>query len=369
MARRARLVLADGLVLEGEAFGARGTAIGEVVFNTALTGYQEVISDPSYAGQLICFTYPEIGNTGVNPEDDEAPAPWARGVIVRNLETVPSSWRAEEDLGHWLERHGVVGLGGIDTRKLVRRIRSGGSQMGILDATDQPVALLREQAAAVPGMEGRDLVGAVTRESAIEHAPLGTPTGQVVAVIDFGAKAAIVEQLREAGCRVHVLPAGVSADEVLALKVDGVLLSNGPGDPAALEGPIETVRGLLGKVPLFGICLGCQLLGLSLGAKTHKLPFGHHGANHPVLDLETGKVEVTSQNHGFALEEASLPSGVKVTHRSLNDETVEGIEAPSQNAFGVQYHPEAAPGPHDARHLFERFLGRIESFGNVPPVG
>ncbi|MDF1565226.1 MAG: glutamine-hydrolyzing carbamoyl-phosphate synthase small subunit [Deltaproteobacteria bacterium] len=361
MSEVARLVLADGLVLEGEAFGARDTVVGEVVFNTALTGYQEIISDPSYAGQLICFTYPEIGNYGTHAAADEAPAPRARGVIVRNLEREASSWTSEEELDAYLTRHGVVGLSGVDTRKLVRRIRSAGAQMGVLDSTGKSVDALRAQAAAAPGMEGRDLVSEVSTRKRETLPPLTGEQRARVAVIDYGAKGAIVEQLREHGCEVVLLPASVTAGQVLEVGPEGVLLSNGPGDPAVLTHQIETVKGLLGQVPLFGICLGSQLLGLALGARTHKLPFGHHGANHPVLDLETGKVEVTSQNHGFAIDEQSLPEGVVVSHRSLNDETVEGISAPAKNAAGVQYHPEAAPGPHDARHLFERFLGRIEA--------
>ncbi|MCT0198279.1 glutamine-hydrolyzing carbamoyl-phosphate synthase small subunit [Synechococcus sp. CS-1325] len=364
----ALLVLADGTVLRGKGFGARGTAIGEVVFNTGMTGYQEVITDPSYAGQLITFTYPELGNTGINPDDQEADGPQVRGVIARQLVGHPSSWRSTASLESWLSRHRVVGIEGVDTRALVRHLREGGAINGAISNDGSAAGDLLEQVRSSPSMEGLNLAEQVSTRAAYRWDRL-CPAGfdqrlqerperpfRVVA-IDFGIKRAILERLAAHGCVVDVLPAGSRIDQVLALDPEGVFLSNGPGDPAAVEAGILLVKGLLEHVelPLFGICLGHQILGLALGGSTYKLVFGHRGLNHPCGGK--GLVEITSQNHGFALEAASLPSDrVEITHQNLNDGTVAALRHRHQPVFGVQYHPEASPGPHDADHHFSRFV-------------
>jgi len=359
------LVLADGQVFEGEALGASGEALGEVVFNTALTGYQEILSDPSYAGQIITLTYPEIGNYGVNDADDESPRVYASGLVVREAAEEASSWRAEQTLDAYLKDRGVVAIAGVDTRRLVRHITAKGAQMAVIatDPSDSNEALAA-RAAAAPGMEGRDLASEVSTEApytwipraeAPERAlPEGGAPYKVVAY-DFGVKRNILDLLWASGCDVTVVPAHSSVEEVMALSPEGVFLSNGPGDPAAVEGADQRTLALMERLPVFGICLGCQIMGRALGAQTYKLAFGHHGANHPVKDLTTERVEITSQNHGFAVDPDSLPEGVEVTHRNLNDGTVEGIASSRFEAFAVQYHPEAAPGPHDSRYLFERF--------------
>lgn len=363
----ALLVLADGTVLEGEAMGARGTAIGEVVFNTGMTGYQEVMTDPSYAGQLVTFTYPELGNTGVNGEDLEASAPHVRGVISRQLSPCTSSWRAEEDLEPWLKRHGVVGIRGVDTRALVRHLREGGAMNGAIASDGTSASALLAQVRSAPAMDGLNLAtGVSTREtyrwSGLCRASFDTRVHhhperpyRVVAV-DFGIKRAILERLVAHGCDVTVVPASSSLEEVLAHRPEGVFLSNGPGDPAAVSSGISLAKGLLAQsdLPLFGICLGHQMLGLALGGRTFKLAYGHRGLNHPCGF--PGAVEITSQNHGFAIDPDSLPNErVKVTHHNLNDQTVAGLALHHQPVFGVQYHPEASPGPHDADHHFQRF--------------
>ncbi len=363
----ALLVLADGTVLEGLAMGARGTAIGEVVFNTGMTGYQEVLTDPSYAGQLVTFTYPELGNTGVNGEDLEASAPHARGVIARQLSPQASSWRAEEELEPWLKRHGVVGIRGVDTRALVRHIREGGAINGAIASDGTPAAALLEQVRAAPDMNGLNLAAGVStqapyRWSSLCAAPFDTrrhphpePPYRVVAV-DFGIKRAILERLVAHGCDVTVVPAHSGLEEVLAHRPEGVFLSNGPGDPAAVGEGIALAKGLLEQrdLPVFGICLGHQILGLALGGRSYKLAYGHRGLNHPCGS--PGTVEITSQNHGFAIDPASLPAErVRITHHNLNDQTVAALALLHQPVFGVQYHPEASPGPHDADHHFSRF--------------
>ena len=351
------LVLADGTVFEGEVLGARpenGIATGEVVFNTALTGYQEIITDPSYAGQLITFTYPHIGNYGVTALDNESARPFTRGVIVREMARRRSNWRSETDLDSYLRASGVPGIGGIDTRRLTRHIRDAGAMPGAFGTAGESALAMAAKAEA--GTSGVDLVRMVTCASPFEVAftgPEGRKPKRVVAY-DFGIKTTILRHLSGIAT-VEVVPADTPASEVLARQPDGVFLSNGPGDPAAVTGIPATIDGLLGEVPIFGICLGHQLLATALGAATYKLPFGHHGGNHPVRRLATGTVEITSQNHNYAVDDGSLVSGVEVTHRNLNDGVVEGLQCLDIPAFSVQYHPEAGPGPHDAAYLFDLF--------------
>jgi carbamoyl-phosphate synthase small subunit len=354
------LVLADGTRFEGEAIGARpasGVTTGEAVFNTVLSGYQEVITDPSYAGQVIAFTYPHIGNYGVNPVDDEAPRPHCHGVIVRQLTDRPSSWRSTESLETYLIRFGIPGISGIDTRRLTRHLRNRGSMpcaFGTAGASE-----LLAAAEAAPSTEGRDLVSSVT--TATVQTRGGGPY-RVVAY-DFGIKEAMLRQLGELAT-VTVVPASTPADVVLGFEPDGIFLSNGPGDPSALPGIVSEIRTLAedGSVPVFGICLGHQLLATALGATTFKLPFGHHGGNHPVRRISTGRVEITSQNHNYAVAESSLaPSAI--THVNLNDGVIEGIRSHDAPVFSVQYHPEAGPGPHDARYLFEEFRLLMDTTG------
>jgi carbamoyl-phosphate synthase small subunit len=372
----AALVLADGSVFWGRGFGAQATTVAEICFNTSMTGYQEVLTDPSYAGQTICFTFPHIGNVGANPEDIEATTPVARGLIVKQDVTEPSNWRATRHLDDWLKSHGVPGIAGIDTRALTARIRDGGAPNGVLAFPADgrfDLAALTAQAAAWPGLEGMDLAKEVSTRQSYHwdesawvlgkgYGKQTAPRFKVVAV-DYGAKRNILRCLAEAGCDVTVVPATATAEEILRHKPDGVFLSNGPGDPAATgEYAVPVIRSVLETgVPTFGICLGHQLLALALGAKTYKLDRGHRGANQPVKDLKTGKVEITSQNHGFAVDEASLPEGVEVTHRSLFDGSNEGIASTTLPAFSVQYHPEASPGPTDSHYLFHRFVGLIEA--------
>jgi carbamoyl-phosphate synthase small subunit len=362
------LVLADGLVVRGRACGARGVALGEVVFNTGMTGYQEVLTDPSYSGQLITFTYPELGNTGVNSQDQEANRPHARGLIARRLSPVASSWRCEEEFEPWLQRHGVVGIEGVDTRALVRHLRQGGAINGAIASDGTAPAVLLERVRSAPSMAGLNLAESVSTREPYRWSSL-CPAGfdirlqsqpdtpyRVVA-IDFGIKRAILERLVAHGCEVTVLPAASGLQEVLRHRPEGVFLSNGPGDPAAVGSGIALTRHLLQQpnLPLFGICLGHQILGLALGGRTFKLGYGHRGLNHPCGS--PGSVEITSQNHGFALDADSLPADrVRITHHNLNDRTVAALEVCDQPVFGVQYHPEASPGPHDADHHFARFV-------------
>jgi carbamoyl-phosphate synthase small subunit len=374
---RAALALEDGTVYFGESFGATGTVSGEVCFNTSMTGYQEILTDPSYRGQILTMTTPQIGNYGVNEADIESGKLQMAGFIVREASRIASNFTATGTLGAYLARAGVVGLAGIDTRALVRRLRIRGAMTGVLSSEVLDPAKLVEMAKTAPTLVGRDLVREVMPQADREWTepldawakPLPQPLeGGVfppppaaasgvkhVVALDYGMKWNIARHLAIAGCRVTVLPGKATAAEVLAHKPDGVFLSNGPGDPEVLGYCVDTVRDLVGKVPMFGICLGHQLLSLACGAKTFKLKFGHRGANQPVMDLETGKVEITSQNHGFAVDEATLPPELIVTHRNLNDGTIEGVRHTTANAASVQYHPEAAAGPHDSAYLFGRF--------------
>ena len=354
-------MLEDGRTFRGEAFGSsEGPALGEVVFNTALTGYQEILTDPSYAGQIVALTYPHIGNYGVNDDDVESRGIFLPALVVRSYEDFYSNWRATASLGEYLERHGVVGLSGVDTRALTRHIREAGAMRGAVavDPCDEGEVL--ERVLASPPMAGRDLVRDVTRDGAEVFSPAEGETRWRVAALDCGLKNNILRQLTGRGVEVTVFPATATADEILASRADGLFISNGPGDPAALPYVVDVVKSFLGRMPIFGICLGHQILGLALGGRTYKLKFGHHGANHPVKNLKTGRVEITSQNHGFAVDASSLPAGVRVTRVNLNDDTVEGLRADDYAAMSLQYHPEAAPGPHDASYNFDVFLEMLE---------
>ncbi|MDP7994620.1 MAG: glutamine-hydrolyzing carbamoyl-phosphate synthase small subunit [Synechococcus sp. SP2 MAG] len=365
----ARLVLQDGTVLEGFACGQRGSVIGEVVFNTGMTGYQEVLTDPSYSGQLITFTYPEIGNTGVNPDDQEADQPHARGLIVRQMAPQASNWRSKQSLPEWMEQNGVIGIHGVDTRALVRHLRELGPMNGVISSDGRPALDLLEDLKQAPSMEGLNLADQVTTPTAYRWSkPCRVAFDQRfqtrperpyrVVAIDFGIKRAILERLVSHGCDLTVLPANTDLNTVLSHEPEGVFLSNGPGDPAAVQSGITLAKSLLEhrQLPMFGICLGHQILGLALGGTTFKLAYGHRGLNHPCGS--TGQVEITSQNHGFALDASSLPADkVEVTHFNLNDRTVAAFAHRNQPVFGVQYHPEASPGPHDADHHFARFAG------------
>ncbi len=365
------LVLADGTSFRGRAFGAAGEASGEVVFNTSMSGYQEILTDPSYEGQMVAMTYPEIGNVGVNPEDVESGRPHVGGFIVREYWPEPSSWRAKLSLGDYMKEHGIVGIEDIDTRSLVRHVRDTGAQQAILSPAVEDIAPLIARAAALPSLEGQDLASRVTCDSAYDWSEGGWTLGSgyevrepgqyFVVAFDFGLKRNILRGLVEAGCRVRVVPAHTPAAEVLAMKPDGIFLSNGPGDPDAVAGARENVAQLIGERPIFGICLGHQILGLALGGKTYKLKFGHHGANHPVKDLATGKVEITSQNHGFAVDTDSLQGTAVLSHVNLNDNTVAGLRHETLPLFSVQYHPEASPGPRDSNYLFQRFVEMMEA--------
>lgn len=371
--KKALLVLADGRAFPGYSVGAAGETVGEVVFNTSLTGYQEIITDPSYAGQIVAMTNPLIGNYGVNPEDIEAGRIHLQGFIVREASPHPSNWRGRTTLDEYFRRHGVVGIAGVDTRALTRHLREAGAQTGIISTENPHPRELADRAAAAPTLEGLDLVPRVTCEQPYtwDQALWNRDKGygrrksrkgdHYVIAYDYGIKYNILRHLTEAGCRVEVVPATTGAAEVLAKNPDGIFLSNGPGDPAAVTYAIETTRELLGKKPIFGICLGHQLLCLALGGRTYKLKYGHHGGNQPVMDQTTGKVEITAQNHGFAVDIDSFASDVRCTHINLNDRTVEGMAHATLPVFSVQYHPEASPGPHDAHYLFARFVEMMKN--------
>jgi carbamoyl-phosphate synthase small subunit len=373
MPQPAKLALEDGTVVTGTAFGAPGEVDGEVCFNTSMTGYQEILTDPSYRGQIVTMTYTQIGNYGVNPEDVESRKPHLAGFIVRENSRRVSNFRADGDLDAYLKQWGIVGLEGIDTRALVRRLRIRGAMNGILSSVDLDDKSLVAKAKASPGLVGRDLVQEVIPESAVAwtgalspwtalgNVEYPTPSADAphVVALDYGMKWNIARHLFSMGCRVTILPGKATADEVLAQKPDAVFLSNGPGDPEPLDYAQRTIHDLLGKRPIFGICLGHQLLSLACGAKTYKLKFGHRGANQPVFNQQNGRVEITTQNHGFAVAADSLPDDLEVTHLNLNDNTIEGVRHKRLPAFSVQYHPEASAGPHDSSYLFAQFRALI----------
>jgi carbamoyl-phosphate synthase small subunit len=373
MTQTAKLALEDGTVFTGQSFGAQGEVDGEVCFNTSMTGYQEILTDPSYRGQIVTMTYPEIGNCGVNAEDVESHKPHLAGFVVRQRSRRASNFRADGELDEYLARYGIVGMEGIDTRALVRRLRIHGAMKGILSTIDLDDARLVAKAQASPGLVGRDLVREVVPDKPVQWNEPLNPWAQLhpreqqqlpadaphVVALDYGMKWNIARHLFDIGCRVTILPGTATAEEVLALKPDGVFLSNGPGDPEPLGYAQQTIRELLGKRPVFGICLGHQLLALACGAKTYKLKFGHRGANQPVLNKDTGRVEITCQNHGFAVAAESLPAELEVTHLNLNDQTIEGLRHRQVPAFSVQYHPEASAGPHDSNYLFGQFRAML----------
>ena len=368
---KAVLLLEDGTVFEGKAFGAKGTRCGEVVFNTAMTGYQEILTDPSYHEQIITMTYPLIGNYGTNKADIESRKIFARGFIVKENCNYPSNWRSKNLLSNYLKARNVVCLEGIDTRKLVKHIRTEGAMKGIISSDGLSLSDLKKKLDKYPGLIDRDIVKDVTvkKQYLWDKGVVDVLTGQEkkppvkykVAAFDFGIKLNILRLLRSHGCDVWVVPARTSAKDVLSQKPDGVFLSNGPGDPGGVDYAIDEIKKMLGRTPIFGICLGHQLLGLALGAKRFKLKFGHHGANHPVMNLQTGEIEITSQNHGFCIDTDTLKDkDVEITHINLNDQTLEGFRCKNIPAFCVQYHPEASPGPHDSNYLFERFIKLME---------
>jgi len=372
MTRTAKLALEDGTVYTGTSFGAEGEIDGEVVFNTSMTGYQEILTDPSYRGQIVTMTYPEIGNYGVNEEDVESHHPHLAGFVVRENSRIASNFRSQSTLHDYLAKHGIIGIEGIDTRALVRRIRTVGALKGVLSTTDLDDESLVKKAQQSLGLVGRDLVKEVIPSESVNweeslnewsrDPSQGTVEKQAehhIVALDYGMKWNIARHLRELGCRVTILPGTATSEEVLALQPDGVFLSNGPGDPEPIEYAIKTISELLPEVPIFGICLGHQLLSLASGAKTYKLKFGHRGANQPVLNIASGRIEITAQNHGFAVEEESLPDHLEITHRNLNDNTIAGVRHREHDAFSVQYHPEASAGPHDSRYLFQQFHDAI----------
>ncbi len=354
--KKAILVLEDGRTFTGASFGAEGECFGEVVFNTSMTGYQEILTDPSYAGQIVCMTYPLIGNYGVNEEDVESRKPWAEGFIVREASRYASNWRSTSTLSDYLSANGIVGIEHIDTRALVRHIRDKGAMRSAISTVDLDAKSLLKRILESPEMANRELASEVTIADTTDFPATGGEKYHIVAY-DFGVKTNSLREFAKFGCRVTVVPAETPADEVLALKPDGIFLSNGPGDPASMKDVVEEIRKLTEtQVPVFGICLGHQLLGQVFGGSTYKMKFGHRGGNQPIKDLTTGKIEITAHNHGFAVDAGSLPADVEITHINLNDNTVAGLRHKTLPVFSVQYHPESAPGPHDSKYLFERFI-------------
>ena len=375
--KKATLVIEDGTVFEGISFGAEGEAYGEAVFNTSMTGYQEILTDPSYNGQIVTMTYPEIGNYGVNSEDIESRKPFLRGLVVKEYWDTPSNWRSEGDLSSYLSENGVLGIQGIDTRELTKLIRTKGAQKAVISTIDQDPRSLLGKVRSSQGIVGIDLVTEVSCEEPYSwesgtlgwrpdhESAYGEKEQYKVVAYDFGLKHNILRKLTDHGCSVTTVPSRTPPHEVLSLEPDGIFLSNGPGDPAAVSYAVESVSTLLGKKPIFGICLGHQILSLAVGGRTYKLKFGHRGANQPVKHLKTGKVEITSQNHGFAVDADSLGDDVEVTHINLNDNTVEGVRHRKHNAFSVQYHPEASPGPHDSSYLFQEFIDSMKEYKKI----
>lgn len=356
LSKKAILILESGRIFRGLSFGAEGETTGEMVFNTSMTGYQEILTDPSYAGQIVCMTYPLIGNYGVNTEDAESRRPWVEGFVVREASRIASNWRSQETLDSYLKRHHIVGIEHIDTRAMVRHIRSEGAMRAIISSIDLDEESLLEKVKSTPEMKNRELASAVTINETYEFPAEGEEKFHVVC-FDFGVKTNSLREFAKSGCRLTVVPAETSAEEILALKPDGIFLSNGPGDPASMNQVVEEIKKLTdSSVPMFGICLGHQILGQAFGGGTYKLLFGHRGGNQPIKDLATGKVEIASHNHGFAVDAKSLPADVEITHINLNDETVAGLKHKRLPIFSVQYHPEAAPGPHDAEYHFKRFI-------------
>lgn len=358
--RTAILVLEDGRTFKGASFGADGETFGEMVFNTSMSGYQEILTDPSYAGQIVCMTYPLIGNYGVNPEDVESRQPWAAGFVVKEASRIRSNWRSTQSLDEYLKENGIVGIEGIDTRALVRHIRDKGAMRAAV-STQASAEELLEKVLASPDMKNRELASEVTVSEAFDY-PAADEAKYHVVAYDFGVKTNSLREFAKYGCRITVVPAATSADEVLALKPDGIFLSNGPGDPASMTEVVGQIKKLSeSQVPMFGICLGHQIIGQVFGGETYKMKFGHRGGNQPIKDLTTGKIEITSHNHGFAVDAASLPADVELTHINLNDNTVAGLRHKTLPVFSVQYHPESAPGPHDSEYLFKRFIDLMQN--------
>jgi carbamoyl-phosphate synthase small subunit len=372
---KAVLALADGRIFEGTSFGAQGEVTGEIIFNTSMTGYQEVITDPSYCGQMIVMTYPLIGNYGVNPEDFESDRPHLSSLIIKELSSISSNWRSDDTLHNFLTNHGIPGVHGIDTRALTRHIRNTGAQQAILSTLDTNPESLVQKAKKLPCLTGRDLVKEVTCKEPYEwheekwgnknkinsdQKNINPKNSIFIVAYDFGIKRNILRMLKQSGCNIKVVPAAMPADEVLAMRPNGVFLSNGPGDPTAVPYALNNVKYLIGKIPLFGICLGHQILSLALGATIYKMKFGHHGGNQPVMNLKTRRVEITAQNHGFGVEPSSINTDCSITSINLNDNTIEGISHNSLPIISIQYHPEASPGPHDSSYIFKEFIDLIE---------
>jgi carbamoyl-phosphate synthase small subunit len=361
LTKKAILVLEDGRTFRGASFGADGEAFGEMVFNTSMSGYQEILTDPSYAGQIVAMTYPLIGNYGVNEEDTESRQPWVEGFVVREASKVASNWRSTETLDSYLKRHKIVGIEKIDTRALVRHIRDKGAMRAVISSVDMDEKSLLEKVLSSPEMSNRELASTVTVEETFEYPSESEQKFHVVAY-DFGVKTNSLREFAKRGCKITIVPDDTAAAAVLALKPDGIFLSNGPGDPSSMKKVVAEITKLTTEnVPMFGICLGHQILGQVFGGETYKLKFGHRGGNQPIMDLTTGKVEITAHNHGFAVDAGSLPETVEITHVNLNDKTVAGLRHKTLPIFSVQYHPESAPGPHDSEYLFERFIELMKS--------